>query len=194
MAISEELKKIYSDYGDTRQFYDTVQLYHPNFKVDGLTNDPYPSAEKFPSATLYPTEVNTIEQSYFLIRNDTDKSLQIEDLSLVTFQAYPFDILQPQVGEDQQDIGIVLDNVSLEIITQIELAAQNTSVPIQMTFRVYMDGDTTSQITPITLALTEVVVDMNVISCKASRVDLFKRRFPYGSHTYYDSKFEGLTV
>ena len=61
-----------------------------------------------------------------------------------------------------------------------------------LTFTVYMDGDDTPQITPITLALTEIVIDMFTVTCKASRVDLFKRKFPWGENTYYDSKFKGL--
>ena len=63
-----------------------------------------------------------------------------------------------------------------------------------MTFSVYMDGDITSQITPITLALTEVVVDMFTVSCKASRTDLFKRKLPFGKNTYFNSNFKGLII
>ncbi len=192
MAISADLKEIYSNYDDTRRFYDTVQLYHPNFKVASATA--YPSDDSYPSETEYPSEIDYTAQSFFLVRDDIDHDFQIADLSTQTFSAYPFNIIQPQVGEDQQDIGIVLDNVSLELLENIETAALNQSVPIQMTFSVYMDGDATSQITPIQLALTDIVVDMFTVSCKASRTDLFNRRFPFGENTYFDSKFKGLTV
>lgn len=190
MAISNELKKIYSNYDDNRRFYDTVQLYHPNFN----TSDAYPSDTSYPSDTAYPTEIDYTAQSFFLVRDIVDHDFVIADASTQTFTAYPFNIIQPQVGEDQQDIGIVLDNVSLELLENIETASQNQSVPIQMTFSVYMDGDTASQITPVTLALTEIVVDMFTVSCKASRTDLFKRKLPFGESTYYDSNFKGLTV
>ena len=190
MAISTDLKEIYSNYEDSRRFYDTVQLYHPNFS----TSDAYPSATKYPSATIYPSEIDYTSQSFFLVRDNVDHSFQIDDGSTQTFLAYPFNVIQPQVGEDQQDIGIVLDNVSIELLENIETAALNQSVPIQMTFRVYMDGDVTSQITPITLALTEIVVDMFTVSCKASRVDLFKRKLPFGENTYFNANFKGLTI
>ena len=192
MAISEELKKIYSNYHDTRVFYDTVQLYHPNFKV--TADMPYPSDLLYPSETLYPNEIDVNAQSYFLVRDTVDHSFDLEDLSTQLFQSYPFNVIQPQVGENQQDIGIVLDNVSQEMMQNIEAASLNSSVPIQMTFRVYMEGDATPQTTPIQLALTEVVVDMFAVSCKASRVDLYKRKFPYGENTYYDYNFKGLTI
>ena len=189
MALTTELKKIYSNYDDTRRFYDTVQLYHPLFKADGV--DCYPSTTQYPSTTLYPSEVDEPSQSYFLVRDNIDHTFDLEVDTGIVFSSYPFNIIQPQVGEDQQDIGIVLDNVSRELLSNIETASQ-TSTPIQMTFRVYMDGDTTSQITPITLALTEVVVDMFSVSCKASRTDLFKRKFPFGENTYFNANFKGL--
>lgn len=190
MAISTELKKIYSNYDDTRRFYDTVQLYHPNFN----TSTAYPSFDKYPSTTLYPMEVDYTAQSFFLVRDDTDHDFRLADGTIQTFTAYPFNVIQPQIGEDQQDIGIVLDNVGLEIITNIEEASRNQDVPIQMTFSVYMDGDDTPQITPITLALTEIVVDMYSVSCKASRTDLFSRMLPFGQSTYFDENFKGLII
>ena len=192
MAISNELKKIYSNYDDSRMFYDTVQLHHPNFNVPA--DSPYPSETSYPSDTSYPGEIDYNAQSFYLIRDSADHTLKLEDGSSQIFQGYPFDVIQQEVGSDQVDIGIVLDNVSLEIIGNIELAAQNTSVPIQMTFSVYMEGDDTPQITPIQLALTEVVVDMMTVTCKASRTDLFKRKLPFGKNTYFLSNFEGLTI
>ena len=190
MALTTELKKIYSNYEDNRRFYDTVQLYHPNFDTSGV----YPADDSYPSDTSYPQEVDHAAYSFFLVRDDTNHTFQLEDATSKEFQAYPFNIIQPQVGEDQQDIGIVLDNVSLELLSNIQTAAQNQNVPIEMTFRVYIEGDVTPQITPITLALTEIVVDMNTVSCKASRVDLFKRKFPFGENTYFNENFKGLLV
>lgn len=190
MALSAELKKIYSDYSDTRQYYDTVQLFHPTFN-SGIV-DYYPSDISYPSDSSYPNDVDYVSQSYFLVRDKVDHSFLLDDgVTLQTFSAYPFNVVQPQVGEDQQDIGIVLDNVSRELLANIELAA-TSSTPIVMTFRVYMDGDNNSQIAPISLNLTEIVVDMFQVSCKASRTDLFKRKFPFGDNTYYKYNFKGL--
>ena len=192
MALTQALKEIYSNYNETRQFYDTVQMYHPNFNV---TQDlPYPSETSYPGETEYPSEINKPSQSFFLVRDTADHSFKLEDGSTQTFYAYPFNIIQPEIGSDQQDIGIVLDNVSLELISAIELASENQSVPIQMTFRVYIDGDDTPQITPIVLGLTELSVDMRTVTCKASRVDLNKRKFPFGKTAYFDQRFQGLYI
>lgn len=193
MAISTELKKIYSDYDDTRRFYDTVQLYHPTFNADAVTW--FPSDTRYPGATYYPQDIDPNFQSFFLVRDSQDHTFLLDDgVTEQVFSAYPFNVIQPQAGEDQQDIGIVLDNVSREILSNIELAATNQEVPIIMTFRVYAEGETGSQITPISLALTEVVVDMFTVSCKASRTDLFSRRLPNGKNTYFNENFKGLIV
>lgn len=192
MAISQELKEIYSNYSDNTMFWDAVTLFHPNFNVP--TDSPYPADDSYPSDTSYPREIDYNAQSFFLIRDNVNHTLKLEDGSTQVFNGYLFDVLQQEVGSDQVDIGIVLDNVSLEIINGIELAAENTSVPIQMTFTRYMEGDDTPQITPILLALTEVVVDLMTVTCKASKVDLFQRRLPWGKNTYFLSNFEGLTI
>lgn len=193
MAISNELKKIYSNYDDNRMFYDTVQLYHPTFNADSVTW--FPRDDLYPSNTLYPQDIDQTYQSFFLVRDSQNHTFLLDDgVTSQEFEAYPFNVIQPQVGEDQQDIGIVLDNVNREILANIELAATNQNVPIVMTFRVYIDGDNESQITPISLALTEVVVDMFTVSCKASRTDLFSRRLPHGKNTYFNENFKGLIV
>lgn len=190
MAISTDLREIYSNYEDNRRFYDTIQLYHPNFNVEVAAG--FPSDTSYPGENEYPTEANQVGQSFFLVRDDQPHTFKLSDGSDQDFEAYPFNVIQPQVGQDQQDIGIVFDNVSLGIVGNIEKAAENIAVPIMLTFRVYMDGSDESQITPITLALTEITVDMFTVTCKASRVDLFKRKFPWGANSYYDSKFKGL--
>lgn len=191
MPLTDELKQIYSNYEDKRRFYDTIQLYHPNFNVEVAAG--FPSDTLYPSNTLYPTEVNYIGQSFFMVRDVDLHTFKVDGVDQ-DFQPYPFNVIQPQVGQDQQDIGIVLDNVSVEVVRNVQAAAENIAVPILMTFRVYMDGNDTTQITPITLAMTEITVDMFSITCKASRVDLFKRKFPWGEHSYYDSKYKGLIV
>ncbi len=188
--LSKELTKIYTNYNDNRRYFDTVQLFHSKFNV--VYPNSYPSKLRYPSNRSYPSKINYPEQSYFLVRDSENHAFQIDDGSSHVFQAYPFNIIQPEVGSDQQDIGIVLDNVSLEVIKNIELAAKTPSDPIQMVFRVYIEGSTVSQTTPLTLSLTEISVDMFTVTCKASRVDLYKRKFPFGNSAYFNNRFKGL--
>lgn len=190
--ISADLKQIYTSHTDTRRFYDTIQLYHPNFST--ATGDAYPSEDSYPSNTSYPANGNIDLSSIFLIRDTEDKVLHLEDSSSVIYQSYPFSMVLPEQGSDQQDIGVVLSNVTNEVMVQLELASQNTDVPIKLFYRVYMDGSLDSQITPIELSITSVSVDMMQISATATRANLYDRRFPFGGSTIYDQRFTGLFI
>jgi len=163
MALTADLREIYTNHNDNRMFYDSMELYHPNFS---------------------PT-------SKYLIRSNEDMTLNV-DSTPTLFEAFPFNIVMPEQGSDQQDIAIVLDNVSQEVIGEIESASANPETPIKMTYRIYIDDDLDTQITPIVLYLTNIVVDNYTISATATRSDLYNRRFPFGDTTYYDRKFEGL--
>lgn len=109
----------------------------------------------------------------------------------VEYEAFPFSIIEPEKGDVQQDINIVFDNVSLELISTLELASTQHT-PIRMVYKVFTDGEVGSQNTPITLSLTNVVVDAKTIQATATRPDLYARKFPYGNTTIYDKKFVGL--
>jgi len=161
--ISDELKQIYTNHSDTRMFYDAIELTHVNFS---------------------PT-------SKYLIRANEDMTLNV-DSTPTLFQAFPFNIVMPEQGSDQQDIAIVLDNVSQEIIAEIESASSNPETPIKLTYRIYIDDDLDTQITPIILYLTNIVVDNYVISATATRSDLYNRRFPFGNTAIFDRRFIGL--
>lgn len=122
-----------------------------------------------------------------LIRADNDMSFNGH-----TFMAFPFNIVMPEVGADQQDITLVLDNVSQELINEMESAITSPHIPIQMTYYVFVDGDTTSQITPIVLHITNISANAFTITALVTRSDLYNRRFPFGEKSYFDERFVGL--
>lgn len=189
--LTNDLKRIYTSHAETRMYYDTIQLYHPNF--EGSQDYVYPRNNSYPDDLSYPADVNTDEGSHFLVRNTENMLLNLEeDANEVLFRSYPFNIVQPEVGSEQQDMALVLDNVSLELISELEKAIELPDTPIKMTYRVYIEGNQNPQITPIDLDLSNIVVDMESISCTATRANLYERRFPYGASTIYDSRFIGL--
>lgn len=190
MALTQALKEIYTHHDEKRRHYDTVQFYHPNF--GGYNTDAYPSETSYPSVTSYPSDLDIVSQSRFLVQNTENMTFNIEDGSTQIFIAFPFKLMLPEAGSDQQDIGVVLDNVSLELINEIESASLNTEVPIKMIYRVYIDGSTYAQNTPIELSITNLSVDMNSITATATRANLYDRRFPFGETTVYDRRFKGL--
>ncbi len=165
MALSEELKKVYSSNPIDVKAYDTIEITHSQFS-----------------------------QPYYLIKNNEDMDLQLEDLSVVTFQAFPFSINLPEVGNTQQDISFVFDNVGRIGMPELEAAANVISEPIKLTYRVYIDGTNVPQTAPINLVLTNIVATATTISAIATRSDLFKRMIPSGNNTTFDERFPGLFI
>ena len=186
MAISKELQEIYSDYDNQEMYYDAIELSHPNF---GFNQELHPEDDLYPSDTLYP---GTIEYStsVFMIQANEEKLFNVDGIERL-FIPYPFAIVPPKVGADEQDIQVVFQNVSREIIEGIEWAAQMPEVPIKMRYFIFIDGEKDTQMTPITLTLGSVSADLKQISATAQRADLYKYFAPTKK---YDNRFWGLIV
>ena len=159
-SVTEELRDLYCNYDATGEFYEGIELSHPEF-----TNG---------------TE--------YLLRYTTNKEFYVDGVKKL-FQAFPMSVIPPKVGANNQDVSIVLDNVTNELIEQIELAAKTPDVPIKVRYFVFIDSSSVSQIDPITLHITNISASARVIQATATRPDLFKYRVP---SKMYDSRFEGL--
>ncbi len=160
--MTQELKEIYSNINSQEVYYDAFKIVHPNFTSNIL-----------------------------LIKANENKIFTI-DGSPATFLAYPIGCIVPSVGDDQQDFGIMLDNVSQDVIEQINLASLNPEIPISVTYYVFIDSDTVSQITPLTLVITSLNANLKTIQATATRSDLYARHFPFGATSYFDQKYVGL--
>lgn len=154
MALSETLKEIYSSNVVTQRVYDTVEMYHPLFT-----------------------------ETFYLIADPIGRSLDIfnEDTQLWEskfFQPFAFTISRPPKGSKQQDMQFVFSNVAQIGIEQLELAAEDMSYPITLTFRVYVEGDIQPHSDPIVLELTNISATATTISGTAARTNLFGKRVP----------------
>ncbi len=163
MALSEELKKVYSSNPVDVRAYDTVQLSHSLFS-----------------------------KTYYLVKDTHSHDWQLEDLSTVTFEAFGFNVQLPDVGSPQQDLKFIFDAVSGVSVQELERAAENIEEPIKLIYRAYIDGYDTPQTTAIHLVLTNVVADTHTISAMATRPDLYNRTIPNGAKVFYDARFKGL--
>jgi len=188
--MTQELKNKYSNYNDTTLYYEAISLYHPNFDHTG-DNNVYPENSLFPGTDLYPTEYNEILNSFYLVRNIKNLNFKIDNVSK-EFNAYPFVVKLPTVGDSKQDLQISLDNVSLLLMKNLNLASENPSIPITLSYYVFLNEEGTSQIEPIRLTITNVSITGTVVSLTASRSNLYARKFPYGKGTVYDQRFQGL--
>ena len=184
MAISQELKKIYADYDNKDMYYQALELQHPNF---GFKTPLYPSKTLYPSKSLYPANTPYSTSVYLIQANDNMK-FNVDGHDTL-FLAYPFGIVPPKAGADEQDLQIVFQNVSHEIIEGIELASKNPEIPIKMRYFIYIDGKTDSQITPIVLTLKNISANMTSIQATAQRSDLYRYTFPT---KVFGTEFKGL--
>ena len=163
MALTDTLKEVYSSNPSNKRAYDTVEISHSLFS-----------------------------KTYYLVRDDVAHTWLIDATTYKEFISYPFEIRLPELGSPQQDISFVFDNTSLEIMREVEAAAENIDEAIKLVYRAYVDGLDAAQSTAIELSLTNIVADSKAISGTATRPDLFKRYFPAGNKSYYDSRFKGL--
>jgi len=163
MALSDELKKIYSSNPAGERYYDTVEISHSLFS-----------------------------KTYYMVQDADSHNWKLEDNSTVTFEAFPFSIRLPQVGDVQQDIAFIFDNVGREAMPELEAAAELITEPIKLVYRAYIDGSVLPQTSAISLFLTNIVADNYTISAVATRTDLYKRSVPTGNKAYFDQRFYGL--
>ena len=162
MALSEELKKVYTSNPVGIRYYDTIELTHSAFS-----------------------------QVYYMVKDADSHSWDVDGVNQ-TFSPYPFSLVLPEVGSPQQDLGLVFDNAGRELMSELEAAGQVIKEPIKVTYRVYIDGSNLNQISPIKLVLTAVTADAFSISATATRPSLYQRKIPSGNHSVYHSRFPGL--
>lgn len=167
MALTDELKEVYSSNPLAVRAYDTLELTHSLFS-----------------------------EPFRVVKDDInhDFNLNTGDTSTIFFISYPFDIVLPEVGSNQQDIRIVLDNVSRIPMQELERASSNIDEPIIATYRPYIDGSLDPQSLPIRLVLTNITADSKTVSAIATRPDLFKRKFPSGTEAFFDDRFKGIFI
>jgi len=160
--ISEELKVLYTSDETSVRYFDCITLTHPNFTQD-----------------------------WHFIQDHKSRDLELSDTTLVTFIPYGFDVVLPTVGSNQQDMKITLDNTNLVLVSELNLASANITVPIVMTHNTYIEGFLAPQASDLTLNLTNIAVNNSLITASASATDLVNRKF---LSKKYDSRFKGLNV
>lgn len=112
----------------------------------------------------------------------------------VLFVAFSFRFKLPDVQKSgMPEIEIEIDNVSRDVLDYIDQAANSADL-IEVTYRPYLESDTSApqMDPPITLVLHDVDADVFSIRGRASFGDYGNRRFP---GEWYDAqRFPGLVA
>lgn len=166
MALSQALKELYSSNTVGGRYYETVQLSHTNFS-----------------------------KTFYLVQDTVSRDFCLDSgcATTKTFEPFPFTVVMPEQGSQQQDLNVVFANMSDELIEEIDKASENTNEPIECIFRIYIDGYDIPQTDEIRLVITQVSVNDKTISGTATRPDLYAKSFPSGNNAFFDSRFIGLS-
>jgi hypothetical protein len=129
---------------------------------------------------------------------DLDATLEAdapEDASTeVTFLGYAFDLVPPEVSAGgTPQLVIEIDNVSREILANIELAMASSSL-LTVIYRAFLSSDLTAPANdpPLTLTIFTISANPMRIRAVAGFQDIVNKRFP--SDAYTAERFPGLTL
>ena len=164
MPISAALREVYASAPVTQRYIETLSFSH----------------------SLFP-------QTFYLTNDNQPWSYLLETGQLVNFTVMPFRIVLPKTDDKgQQDMGLTLANIGRELVDPLEAAIGRPSEPIRCVYRVYLDQASTApqNTPPLTLIITGVQIDRDVVSATATRSDVLNRAYPYVFYRY--DQFPGL--
>lgn len=169
-TLSAAIKEAYAS--STGIIYHTLELRHPSFTA--------------------PIRV---------VRDHSDLTALLESTapanpnSFVTFVAFSFDFSRPEVSPSGvPQMKITMDNVSREIVANIELALASTDL-IQATYREYLDNDLLNgpqNDPPIHLDILSISATVFQVTATAGYPNLMNRKFP--RLEYSAEQFPGLVA
>jgi hypothetical protein len=157
MAISAELAAVYATAPVDRYYIECLSLVHPIF-IEAGNN-----------------------QGEFHMTNQRDSFVgELEDGRFVTFTPVPFTAIPPN-AEEQSDLQlqVAINNVSRDLMDNLEKLAQTPNVPIEIYYRVFLSDDLTVQNDPpLRLDILAVKATQKMISFSAGLTNLRNKPFP----------------
>lgn len=170
--LSAAIKEAYASAPSNAVIYETLELYHPLFSV--------------------PIRV---------VRDNANLDAKLEATAprdageVVTFAAYAFSVVPPQQTADGlPQVDIEIDNVSQEIIAQIEIAvtSQERTEVIYRQFLADSALDGPENDPPLTLDILTISANPQRIKATAGYPNLLDLKFP--AKSYDLETFPGLAV
>ena len=175
-ALSEAIKEAYASAPSDQIILHTLELRHPAFLDDSGNS----------------TAIRVVRDHLDLFARLEDGA-PIQGGETVRFVAMGFELDLPPVDTmPVPEISVTLDNVSREIVRNLDAAAESQSV-IEVTYRPYLSSDLEGpqMDPPIHLVLTEVEADVFRVTGRARMLDIGNKAFP--GLIYSAKSFPGLT-
>lgn len=164
-TLSQAIKEAYASAPTDVVIYHTIEINHPAF-----------------SSPIY------------VVNDWDDLNASLENGSPATFVRFAFRLVKPEVSATGvPTVTLEIDNVSREILANIQLAMQSTAL-ITMTYREYLSSDLSGPQNnpPLTMELSNIKADVFKVTASASFGDLNNKRFPPREYTAED--FPGLVT
>jgi len=173
--LSEALKEAYAEAPADVVILHTLEIRHSNF-IDN-NGDPAPIR---------------IVKDYNDLEARLESKAPLNSEEIVTFIGFAFDISLPKIDDTSNpEIIITIDNVSLEILDNIERAVTSKDF-IEVTYRPYLSTelDYPHYDPPLHMTLTNITANLHSIKAKASFSNFANLSFP--KETYTIAKFPSL--
>jgi len=168
-TLSAAIKEAYAS--ATGIIYHTLELRHPDFDT--------------------PIRVVRDHQDLTATLEDTAPS---DPGAQVTFVGFAFDFSKPEVSPTGvPQLTITMDNVSRDIVANIELAMGSTEL-VKVTYREYLDSDLTGPQNdpPIHMDIISISATVFQVTATAGFPNLMNRKFP--TLSYSPEEFPGVTA
>lgn len=169
-TLSEAIKEAYASAPSDVVIINTLELRHPAFD-----------------------QPIRVALAYEPVTARLETSAPVNAGQLVEFQPFTFDFTLPEVTDTGvPDLSIRIDNVSREIMQNIELAVPEPN-RLEVTYRAFMSNDLSSgphNDPPLHLNINYIEADAFSVTARASIVDFANKKFP--GENYTDVNFPGL--
>jgi hypothetical protein len=162
MAISAELAAVYATAPVARYYIETLTLVHPIF-IEG-----------------------TNRTGEFYMTNQRDGFTgTLETGKVVDFLPVPFTAIPPNAEEESDlQLQVGIDNVSRELMDDLEKLGRTPNVAIEVYYRVFLSDDLTVQNDPpLKLDILAVKATQQMVSFSAGLTNLRSKPFPAQLYT-----------
>lgn len=170
-TLSEALKEAYASADVSVVIINTLEIRHPAF-----------------------VEPIRVVSDYAPVSAKLEANAPLNAGQVVTFQPFAFEMTLPEVmDKGVPELSLKIDNVSREIIQNIELAIPQPD-KLEVTYRAYLSNDMLTNgphnDPPLHLTITSIEADAMAIQARASIADFVNKKFP--SQEYDETRFPGL--
>lgn len=138
-------------------------------------------------ANLHTLEIShpSMSTSIYLVKNNVDLSLTLEDHTTHLFEAAAFDLVLPEKSDEGiQEINLKIANVDRRVSDFLKQAS-NYRTKVICKWRPYLSNDLSApQINPpLLLTLSDISVSVYDVTARASFADLVNKSFPKNSYS-----------